>query len=535
MHEPRRAKRARSAIAHHAAATQTAGDIPGRLASRRTGARLAQKIELFPAIPTISWRRRKGEVLAKTVRWDPERLASDCDGRLIRQGGRPIAGAFVDSRNAEPDALFIPLVAARDGHLFIESAVRSGASAFLCVHGHPRPDLAFCDLYDVSVVEVENTQIALDTLAQRSIRVGGGPRVAITGSNGKTTTRSYVAAVVSCAYPRILATRGNFNNHIGLPLSLLGAPHEPQARVLELGMSAPGENHHLAEILEPSLSVVTSIALEHLETMGTLEAIAKAEAEPFAFIPPDGAIVIPDDEPLLEAEVRSSMAARVWRFGSSPRANIRIEALTVGVPTRARIAFEDGEILPIEVQGIGRHNIRNACAALAVGEHLGIDRQAMAQAIANVAPVGDRSRVIALGRHLLIADSYNANPGSMKAALEVLRDLTESDGRLRMAVLGDMLELGPREIELHRELGVEAANAGVDTLVSLGALAKESARAFASVLPQHAAHACEDVESAVQAVVSTLRASDRPAVVLFKGSRGVRVERILNGVIAAFD
>ncbi|MCA9695160.1 MAG: UDP-N-acetylmuramoyl-tripeptide--D-alanyl-D-alanine ligase, partial [Myxococcales bacterium] len=206
------------------------------------------------------------------MRWSPQALARITGGALVRDAGREVAGAFLDSRTPIPGGLFVPIVAARDGHDFIPAAIASGAAATLIARGRPRPDDP-----RVSVIEVDDPLTALERLAADARARCDGPVVAITGSNGKTTTRAMIAAVLEVGFAPVLATQGNFNNHLGVPLTLvreLEGGAAPRAMVIELGMSAPGEVDALAALVRPTCAVITSVALEHLEFMGSLDAIA---------------------------------------------------------------------------------------------------------------------------------------------------------------------------------------------------------------------------------------------------------------------
>ncbi len=474
------------------------------------------------------------------MRWTPESLAAAAHGRLLRRGSRPIAAAFIDSRRAREDALFVPLtapVAARDGHAYLSAAVEGGASATLLALGRPPPE------GDLTIVEVEDTFVALTTLARDARAQIEGPVVAITGSNGKTTTRAYIEAAMGTRFERVLCTQGNLNNHLGLPLTLVDGPEIPDAAVLELGMSAPGENDHLASVARPSVHVITSIALEHLEFMGTLEAIAAAEAEPIAHLRAgpgaDGAprrplLVVPGDEPSLVPHLPGpERGVTVLRFGRADAAvggplDVEIEAVSVGERTWARLRVGEQRV-EIRVRAFGAHNARNAAAALAVAMHLGIPLPAVVEALAQVEPVGDRGRLRAWGPHALIADCYNANPGSMVAALDSLALLREARSGPLIAVLGDMLELGPNTLLLHAALGVHAADLGLDGVLGvgpLGAVIAEAARARGV-----AAVACE-VEAVAEAASWVRGRLDpgHPGAVLFKASRGVRLERVLEAL-----
>jgi UDP-N-acetylmuramoyl-tripeptide--D-alanyl-D-alanine ligase len=463
------------------------------------------------------------------VRWTPQTLAEAAGGRLRQTGTRAIGTAFIDSRTPRRDALFVPIVAARDGHDFIAAAAEAGASACLLASGRPIPP--GCE--HLTVVEVEDTLAGLTKLGRAARSRIAGPVVAITGSNGKTTTRAFVEATLATAFDPVLCTRGNFNNHLGVPLTLIGEPHDPAAAVLELGMSAPGENDQLARVVAPTVHIITSIALEHLEFMGSLAAIAAAEAEPIAHLqvgadgrPP--ALIIPSDEPSLLPYL-PERAVRVLRVGPErgEHLDVAITEVEVGARTRVVLRLRAGDRLTIRLATFGAHNARNAASAVATAVHLELPLAPLVEALEAVDPVGDRGRLRELGPHLLIADCYNANPGSMAAALSSLAMLrTARPGRL-IAVLGDMLELGPTQAELHREIGAQAAALGLDAVLGFGPCAAaivEGARAGGIA----ATHLNND-EAAVEQAAAWVREQlgDRPGAALFKGSRGMRLERVL--------
>jgi UDP-N-acetylmuramoyl-tripeptide--D-alanyl-D-alanine ligase len=460
------------------------------------------------------------------VRWTASELASACGGELIQEGGRQIATAFIDSRRAVVDGLFVPIVAERDGHDFAASAAQGGAAAILWQKDRPRPQGGQFD--GLTIVEVDDTLAAFGELARDARDRIEGPVVAITGSNGKTTTRAMVQAVLQAGFKSVLCTQGNLNNHLGVPLSLLAEPHHADAAVLELGMSAPGENDHLAGIVRPNIGIVTSIALEHLEFMGSLEAIAKAEAEVMPHVRPAGTLVIPMSEPLLEAEIPHGYRPTVARCGEGEAAAVRIHEVEVGRRTRAVFSFDDAPDVRVELslQTFGAHNARNAASALAVGRSLGLPVADMVAALESVEPVGDRGRLVEHGETVVIGDCYNANPGSMEVALRSLAMLRVGGHAPLVAVLGDMLELGPREESLHHEVGRLAAELGIDAVVGFGP--RSSATVEGAIAGGAAGvHVGQDVERATRVVQESLAAGPRGAV-LFKGSRGMALERVMS-------
>ena len=472
------------------------------------------------------------------MRWTPETLAEAAGGRLRQAGDGPIATAFIDSRTPRRDALFVALVAARDGHEFIPAAAEAGASACLIAAGRPIPP--GCE--HLTVVEVDDTLAGLTALGRAARASIHGPVVAITGSNGKTTTRAFVEAAVATGYAPVLCTHGNFNNHLGVPLTLVDEPHEPAAAVLELGMSAPGENAHLAEIVAPTIHVITSIALEHLEFMGSLAAIAAAEAEPIAALRPDAdgrppALIVPSDEPTLIPHLPGpESGVRVLRVGPEqadqpdPSLEVAITEVEVGARTRVVLRLRGhAESLTLRLRTFGAHNARNAASAVAVALHLGLPLGPLVAALEAVEPVGDRGRLRELGPHLLIADCYNANPGSMGVALDSLARLRAARPGKLVAVLGDMLELGPTELELHRDVGERAAALGIDAVLGFGPRAAaivEGARA-GGIAADHLEGAGGAVAVAQAAAWVRAQLGDQPGAALFKASRGIRLERVV--------
>lgn len=449
------------------------------------------------------------------MRWTPEALAHDAGGTLIRSTEQPVSGVFIDSRTPVAGGLFVPIVAARDGHDFIPAAIEGGAAATLVQRGR------HASAEKISVIEVDDTQSALTRLATRRCAAFDAPVVTISGSNGKTTTRAMVAGALESAFGTVLRTRGNFNNHLGVPLTVLNEPHEPDAMVVELGMSAPGENDALAAIARPQVHVITSVALEHLEFMKSIEAIAAAEAEPIVRVRPGGCVVAPIDEPLLKPHLDQA-SVDVLTFGNTSACDVQILDVDVGAKTRATVRVGPHDPIVVEVPLFGAHNARNAAAALAVGHRLGIPLEGMVDALATVRPVGDRGRAIEWNGHLLIADCYNSNPGSVEAALGSLASMQCAGPKV--AVLADMLELGPTENALHAESGALAAKLGLDAVLGFGPLSRHSVQAAAAAGIQ-AEHfdSIDGLRDALRAVLG-----DADGVALIKGSRGMRLERVLD-------
>lgn len=461
--------------------------------------------------------------LAHPFRGQPPRGAPT----LLRDGRKSIRGVSIDSRKISADALFVPLIAARDGHDFLPAAVQAGAAAVLVDRAH---EACAAELPEsLTVISVDDTQEALTRLACAQ-QEPAHPRICISGSNGKTTTRALLGSVLRCAYERLQETSGNLNNHLGVPLTLLGGPEDPDARLLEFGMSALGENRHLSQIFRPSIAIITSIALEHLESMGSLENIAQAEAEPAHDLREGGLLLLPFGEPLLEKAITAVAKARslqLLRVGRCAQADIRVEVQGVDLRTRGTIHLPGVAPVSVALPIIGVHNLLNAAYALGVGQHLGIEVEAMKHALENTPSVGDRGKIVRWGPHRLIADCYNANPGSMRAALSSLAHMKRNGPRI--AVLGDMFELGPRSEELHREVLEFAAQQGLAHLFAIGS---QSRRALQDLAPtQVEVHSFDAANPpAIEALAKILKSYPQGATVLFKASRGMRLEAIIEAL-----
>ncbi len=420
----------------------------------------------------------------------------------------------IDTRTLEPGALFVPLAGSReDGHRFIEEAFRRGAAAALCDRAHhaemrgrePGP-----------LVVVDDVTAALQRLARRYRQGWSGLLIAITGSTGKTTTKDLVAGVLAVVAPT-LKTEGNLNNHWGLPLTLLGLRPEHRAAAVEIAMNRPGEIAELAAIARPGAAIVTNAGHAHLEGLGSLEAIAREKASLVRALDPRGVAYVGADSPRLMAAL-AGVSCRLVRFGFAREAEVR--------PTRVEPLGSEGSRFevpgfpPVHLRLIGRHQVPNALAALAVARELRIDPAAAVAAIEAHRPTRGRMELRQLRGATLLVDCYNANPDSTRAALETLAEWPGATRRI--ALLGDMLELGPEAPALHRATG---AAVGASELWSVGAHAGDTAAgarragARARVFPDLAA------------VRTALAEALGPGlVVLLKASRGAALERVLEGL-----
>jgi UDP-N-acetylmuramoyl-tripeptide--D-alanyl-D-alanine ligase len=427
--------------------------------------------------------------------WSPEQVAQAAGGRLVAPGspaGGP-ARAVIDSRAAGPDDLFVGLVGENvDGGRFAAQALDGGAWGVMVAPEHAD---AARDSAAGAVIAADDPLAALQRLATAWRRELGCPVVGITGSVGKTSTKDILAAMLSQRL-RTVANRENLNTEIGLPMTVLEAPAGTEALVLEMGMRGPGQIAELTAIAEPDVGLITAVAPVHLELMGSIEAIAAAKAELVAGLRPGGTAIVPAGEPLLDAHRRDDVTTVTFGPGGD------VDELPEGL----RVPFTSA------------HMRRNALAALAAARAVGVEPDGLLE----VALSSFRGQRIELpGDIVVVNDCYNANPMSMRAALD---DLAASASGRRVAVLGDMLELGPDEDRFHAEIGAHARESGVDVLVAVGPRAAHFADGYGDVI------ALPDAQAAAAAVRDLLAPGD---TVLVKGSRGVGLEVVAKALEGA--
>ena len=449
--------------------------------------------------------------------FDLEMIARITGGEFIgRKVNCPLSGISTDSRNLEPDSLFVPLCGERfNGHDYIGQAVKSGAVA--CLSEEVVAGLT------VPVVRVSDTLKALGDIAATYRLQLKGPLVAITGSAGKTTTKEMLATILEQVAPG-LKTAGNFNNLIGLPLTLLQLKEEHQWAVIEMGTSALGEIERLTEIAQPTIGVITNVGAAHLETLHGLDGVSRAKGELFAGLQGGTAIINLDDSRVAQLPVANGV--KKLTYGLSEQAQIRGANV---VETAGGLEFDlqaNSGVVRVKMRIRGVHNVSNALAAAAAAVEMDIPLEKIASGLGNFSAVGGRSDVVTLADGgILIDDSYNSNPLSATAALETLRTLP-GFGR-QIAVLGDMLELGENSQALHAELGKQAARVA-DVVIAVGEFSADICRGGGM-----AADRCVAVENAVaggEVLLNHYRPGDR---VLVKGSRGVHLEQVVETLKAA--
>jgi UDP-N-acetylmuramoyl-tripeptide--D-alanyl-D-alanine ligase len=452
------------------------------------------------------------------IRMDVRTIAEITGGHLMQNGASvELQGFSTDSRNLQPGELFIPLRGDNyDGHDYMNQAIQNGAAA--CLSEEMIGGLL------VPVIKVNNTLKALGDLAAAMRRQFAGPVVGITGTSGKTTCKEMLAAILESTGPG-LKSAGNFNNLIGVPLTLFGLQPEHRWAVVEMGMSERGEISRLAEIARPNIGMITNVGAGHLENFDGISGVARAKGELFIALPSDGVALINADDP----EVRQLPVANGVRkvlFGTVSEADVKAENVA---GHNGSISFDliiEGEVKKVVMALPGRHNVGNALAAAAAAYVIGVGLEQIVSGLQAFKPCPGRMELFVLPEDIVVLDdSYNANPLSVHAALDALHDLN-SAGR-RIAVLADMLELGPTGPELHHHIGTLAAER-VDWLFTYGALAEEIARgAVEGGLPVEQVFSATSHDELAASLLEVLQEGDR---ILVKGSRGMRMEKIIDAL-----
>ncbi|MFN0063205.1 MAG: UDP-N-acetylmuramoyl-tripeptide--D-alanyl-D-alanine ligase [Myxococcaceae bacterium] len=468
------------------------------------------------------------------VRFSDDQVTAATGGKRVRSGARvAYAAVSTDSRHVPTDALFVALKGERfDGHAFLVDAARAGAAGVVVAKGTALQSLP----EELAVFEVDDTLVALGRLARFHRSRFKGKVAAIGGSNGKTTTKEMVGAIFAAHGPS-LKTEGNLNNEIGVPLTLFRLEPAHQLAAIELGMNHPGEMARLTEIAQPDAALLTVIQPEHLEGLGSLRGVAEAEGELFRGLRKEAIAIVNLDDEHIVSQASASVASKIT-FGKHPRADVRLLSVTPqnagpqntgqqntgqqNTWMSARIsAF--GKTHNVTLGFLGEHNAQNATGAFAVGLALGVSPDTCVKGLAAAQPHARRLRMLAGEAGVRILDDcYNANPGSMTAALETLQRAA-SPGRA-LAVLGDMLELGEAETSAHETLGQQAARV-LHRVAFFGPRSK-TAHAAASGMQERAAHFLE-VPPLLGWLRADLQAGD---VVLVKGSRGMQLERVVDAL-----
>ena len=457
-------------------------------------------------------------------------VAEAMTGAIVSgDGAREFAGVSIDTRTLVADELYVAIRGQRfDGTEFAAAALEAGAGGVVVPRG--RGGEVGRDGPGV-VIEVDDTVAALQALANRIRRDSGAKVVAITGSAGKTTTKEVAAEFLAARY-RVIRNRGNFNNHIGLPLSLIDLRLRPEVAVVELGMNHAGEISTLVRIAEPNVRVWTNVGEAHLEFFASLDAIADAKAEILERATATTVLVANADDDRIRSRTRT-FAGRVVTFGIERPSAVHASAIVDrGIDgTSAQVSTPRGSF-ELTTPLVGRPNLLNVLAATAVAVELDLPIAAVAERARRLRPAPHRSEIVRLAGGLtIIDDSYNANPTATRNALEVLA--AERTALRRIAVLGEMLELGDRSIELHEAVGRATAGARLDVLLTVGGqgAAALARAAVAAGLPAGNVQYFASSDDAAAAAATAVRPGD---IVLVKGSRGIRTDRVVDRLKAEF-
>lgn len=439
-----------------------------------------------------------------------------------------ITSVVTDSRQIEPGSLFVAIKGERvDGHDFLEQVFAAGAAAAIVsreVPGAPGP-----------LILVDDVVAALGQIARAHLeRLRGSAPVkvvAVTGSVGKTTTKDLLGQVLA-PLGEVITPPASFNNEIGLPLTVLRATPTTKVLVLEMGTDAPGDLVYLTRIAPPDVAIVLIVAGAHLEKFGTVEAVAAAKAEILQGLAPGGLALLNSDNGYVAAMAKDLPAEQVRFFGETDRADVKATQVLIDDDGCAAFTLvADGEELPVHLGLVGEHNIPNALAAAGVALHLGVPGEQVQQALAAATAVSaHRMQVHDVGEIRVIDDAFNANPTSMRAALKTLADVASRTGRRSVAVLGEMLELGPETILAHDEIGRLIVRLNIDKLLTIGDGTKPlNQGAYQEGSWADEIHHVDTLAQARSWLADELRAGD---IVLLKSSNGAGLAQLAGEVIS---
>jgi len=428
-----------------------------------------------------------------------------------------VAGVTNDTRKITDANLFVPLQGEKsNGHDHVLRAFEQGASASFWEHNQPNPPEG------AALIFVEDSLQALQQLAKAYLNELEAKVIGITGSNGKTTTKDMTASILGTKY-RVHKTSGNYNNHIGLPLTVLSAPEDTEMLILEMGMSSRGEISLLSRIGQPDAAIITNIGESHLLDLGSREGIADAKLEIVEGLKPDGVLIYNGDEPLLINRI-GEVASRKISFGRSITNDYYPADIQPGQDDM-NFTIEKEGMHSFQLPVLGTHNVLNSLAAIAVGREMGISYEEIARGLRELKLTNMRMEVsFGANGEKIINDAYNASPTSMKAAIELVKGMT--DATKKILVLGDMLELGPEEAEYHYKMG-ELITEEIDYVLAYGNLSVNLAEgAKANLGPERVFHFADKED-----LVHKLKELTEPhALVLVKASRGMRLEEVVNAL-----
>ena len=444
-----------------------------------------------------------------------ENITQVCSGTYYGPAGKlqeEVSSIITDSRKADKGCLFVPIVGERvDAHKFIPQVMAAGALATLSERVLEQADFPY--------IVVESSLQAVKDIAEFYLKQLEIPVVGITGSVGKTSTKEVIASVLSQKY-RTLKTQGNFNNELGLPLTVFRLRDEDEMAVLEMGISDFGEMTRLARIARPDTCVITNIGTCHLENLGDRDGVLKAKTEIFKFLRPDGHIVLNGDDDKLSTVKEHEGIAPVFFCMSQGCQVYGDEIVSRGLKGMTCTIHMGEDSFKVDIPMPGRHMVYNALAAAAVGRIYGLTDEQIKAGIESLEPISGRFRMIDTEKFLIVDDCYNANPMSMKASLDVLQD---GSGR-RVAVLGDMGELGTDEVQLHEGVGEHAGKCDIDVLICTGKLCKSMAEKAIQTNPNLKVVYEPDRESLLEHLEGYVQQGD---TILVKASHFMKFEEVV--------
>lgn len=449
-----------------------------------------------------------------------DELAQKMEGKILQGSPSLRFDRFnIDSRQSKPGELFFAINAERDGHNYISHSVQKGAEGAVISHKIPLPN------QKTALIQVKDTVQALQLLAKRILQESNSKVIGITGSVGKTTAKEFIATLIS-NNRHILKSEGNYNNYLGLPLSLLQLTKEDELAVLEYGMSSPGEITALTRIAPPDIAVITNIKPVHLEFFKDIKDIALAKKEILDGMKSKGTAVLNGDDSLVK-EIAGKRKGKQLFFGTSEGHDISAENIKKNGWKGTTFNLNYGqEKTKIFIPFFCKSSLCNFLAAAGVAYALSIPAQTIADRAKHLTSFSNRGGLVHLENNIkLIDDSYNSNPAALEMAL---KDLAELPGNRKIAILGDMLELGENETDFHIQAGEKAAQLGLSLLITIGTLSLNMAKGALSAGMEHSRiFSYQDSEKAAEEIKSLLREGD---VILVKGSRAIKTEKIINGL-----
>ncbi len=445
-----------------------------------------------------------------------EEVVAATQGIIRRVKDNQFKGVITDTRKIQKDALFIALQGEKfDGHDFLGSAIANGASGVIISKNYSKSEL---ENLDATIIEVEDTLVAYQSLAKAHRKRFSIPVIAITGSNGKTTTKDLTAAILSSKF-NVLKTQANFNNEIGLPLTLLQMDRVHDVAVVEMGMRGFNQIRQLANVALPTIGIVTNVGETHMELLGSMENIALAKAELVEEMDTGGFVILNGDNSYVK-QMKNKVKGDFILFGCGDDCKLNATKIETNNACTKFSCDYRGKVEEFTLPMVGRHNVYNALAAIAVAEYLNLTADEVRCGLFNFTASGMRLAVMQVKNYTVINDAYNASPMSMMAAIDTLKEVAKDRS---VAVLGDMLELGDISEQSHKKVGQKLVQAGVNIVVAVGEMSKwivEEAQKGAIV----AIH-CKSHNEAGVALRKLLKAKD---TILFKGSRGMQMEKVID-------